>query len=140
MALKRGFEATVTIGSDSGAKTLLTRGDVSYEEAYTEIEVKNAASNEVRYIPGMKSTTFQLVVQAGTDPEDSEGYDAYTTLRGYYTAGTTFPVTFTSAGGVTVTKNMICTHWTDSNPIDDLNTATVDLKVSGGDTSTPFFS
>lgn len=139
MSLKRGFEATVTIGSDDSAKTLLTRGDVSFEEAYTEIEVKNAASNEVRYIPGMKTTTFQLTVQAGTDPEDSESFDAYTTLRGYYETGETFPVTFTSPGGMTATKSMIVTHWTDSDPVDGLNEATVDLKVSAGDDGDKFF-
>ena len=137
--LKRGFEAVVSIGSGADAKTLLTRGDVSYDEAYTEIEVKNAASNEVRYIPGMKATTFQINVQAGTDPEDSASYDAYSALRGYYGSGTTFPVTFTSPGGMSVTKDMIATHWVDNDPVDGLNDATVDLKVSAGDSSTPFF-
>ena len=140
MSLKRGFEAVVSIGSGASAKTLLTRGDVSYEEAYSEIEVKNAASNEVRYIPGMKATTFQINVQAGTDPEDSASYDAYSELRGYYETGTTFPVTFTSPGGMSVTKDMIATHWVDNDPVDGLNDATVDLKVSAGDASTPFFS
>lgn len=139
MSLKRGFEATVSIGSGSNAKTLLTRGDVSYDEAYSEIEVKNAASNDVRYIPGMKSTTFQITVQAGTDPEDTASYDAYSELRGYYETGATFPVTFTSPGGMSATKNMIATHWVDNDPVDGLNEATVDLRVSAGDASTPFF-
>ena len=139
MSLKRGFEATVTIGSGADAKTLLTRGDVTYDEARTEIEVKNAAADEVRYVPGMKATTFQITVQAGTDPEDSANYDAYSALRGYYETGTTFPVTFTSPGGMSVTKDMIATHWVDNDPVDGLNDATVDLRVSAGDTSTPFF-
>ena len=139
MSLKRGFDATVTIGSGSGAKTLVTRGDVAYDESRTEIEVKNAAADEVRYVPGMQSTTFQITVQAGTDPEDTAGYDAYTELRGYYETGTTFPVTFTSPVGMSVSKNMIVTHWVDNDPVDGLNDATVDLRVSAGDASTPYF-
>lgn len=139
MALKRGFSATVTIGSGSGAKTLLTRGDVTYEESRTEIEVKNAASDEVRYVPGMKATVFDVNVQAGTDPEDTASYDAYVDLRGKYETGATFPVTFTSPGGMSVTKDMLVTKWTDNDPVDGLNDATVSLKVSAGDASTPFF-
>lgn len=139
MALKRGFSATVTIGSGSGAKTLLTRGDVTYEESRTEIEVKNAASDEVRYVPGMKATVFDVNVQAGTDPEDTASYDAYADLRGKYETGATFPVTFTSPGGMSVTKDMLVTKWTDNDPVDGLNDATVSLKVSAGDASTPFF-
>ena len=139
MALKRGFSATVTIGSGSGAKTLLTRGDVTYEESRTEIEVKNAASDEVRYVPGMKATVFDINVQAGTDPEDTASYDAYADLRDKYETGATFPVTFTSPGGMSVTKDMLVTKWTDNDPVDGLNDATVSLKVSAGDASTPFF-
>lgn len=139
MALKRGFSATVTIGSGSGAKTLLTRGDVTYEESRTEIEVKNAASDEVRYVPGMKATVFDVNVQAGTDPEDTASYDAYADLREKYETGATFPVTFTSPGGMSVTKDMLVTKWTDNDPVDGLNDATVSLKVSAGDASTPFF-
>lgn len=139
MALKRGFSATVTIGSGSGAKTLLTRGDVTYEESRTEIEVKNAASDEVRYVPGMKATVFDVNVQAGTDPEDTASYDAYADLRDKYETGATFPVTFTSPGGMSVTKDMLVTKWTDNDPVDGLNDATVSLKVSAGDASTPFF-
>lgn len=139
MALKRGFSATVTIGSGSDAKTLLTRGDVTYEESRTEIEVKNAASDEVRYVPGMKATVFDVNVQAGTDPEDTASYDAYADLRDKYETGATFPVTFTSPGGMSVTKDMLVTKWTDNDPVDGLNDATVSLKVSAGDASTPFF-
>lgn len=139
MALKRGFSATVTIGSGSGAKTLLTRGDVTYEESRTEIEVKNAASDEVRYVPGMKATVFDVNVQAGTDPEDTASYDAYADLRDKYEKGATFPVTFTSPGGMSVTKDMLVTKWTDNDPVNGLNDATVSLKVSAGDASTPFF-
>lgn len=139
MALKRGFSATVTIGSGSGAKTLLTRGDVTYEESRTEIEVKNAASDEVRYVPGMKATVFDINVQAGTDPEDTASYDAYADLRDKYETGATFPVTFTSPGGMSVTKDMLVTKWVDNDPVDGLNDATVSLKVSAGDASTPFF-
>ena len=139
MALKRGFSATVTIGSGSGAKTLLTRGDVTYEESRTEIEVKNAASDEIRYIPGMQATVFDVNVQAGTDPEDTASYDAYADLRNKYETGATFPVTFTSPGGFATTKNMIVTKWVDNDPVDGLNDATVTLKVSAGDASTPYF-
>lgn len=130
MGLKRGFDAVVSIGSGASAKTLLTRGDVTYEESRTEIEVKNAASDKVRYIAGMRATTFNLNVQAGTDEEDTASYDAYAALRGYYEAGTTFPVTFTSPGGLSATENMIVTSWNDQDPVDGLNEAAVTLRIS----------
>ena len=139
MGLKRGFDATVTVGTGSDAKTVKTRGDITYSESYTEIEVKNAASDEVRYVPGMKATVFDVNVQAGTDPEDTASYDAYADLRDKYETGATFPVTFTSPGGMSVTKDMLVTKWTDNDPVDGLNDATVSLKVSAGDASTPFF-
>lgn len=137
--LKRAFEADVSIGSGSTAKHVKTRGDISYEESYTEIEVKNAASNDVRYIPGMRATNFQMTVQAGTDPEDAADYDAYETLLGYYESGEVFALTFTSPGGLTRTKNFVITQWNDSDPIDGLNEATITLKIAAADAGDKFF-
>lgn len=139
MGLKRGFNATVKVGTGADQKTVKTRGDVTYTESYTEIEVKNAASNDVRYIPGMRSTEFSISIQAGTDPEDSESYDAYQALLGFYNAGTTFPLEFTSPGGFTRTENFIITNWTDNDPVDGLNDATLTLRISGGTVGESFF-
>lgn len=141
--LKRGFDAVMTVkGSGAGAtaKKVVTRGDITISSSHTEIEVKNAASNEVRYIPGMESTEFSVTVQAGVDPEDAAGYDAYDELKGFYEAGEIFEVTFTSPGGFTRTKNMIVTTWKDSDPVDDVNTAEVTLRVAAGDLGDKFFS
>ena len=75
MGLKRGFDATVQIKDGNSYKTLLTHGDVTYESSNTEIEIKNAAADEVRYLAGMAATNFQMTVQAGTDPEDEGSFD-----------------------------------------------------------------
>lgn len=139
MGLKRGFNASVTLGSGAEAKTVKTRGDITYQESYTEIEVKNAASNDVRYVPGMRATDYSMNIQAGTDPEDAASYDAYSALYAYYNTGTTFPLTFTSPGGFTRTRNFIITNWQDNDPIDGLNDATLTLRISGGTVGEDFF-
>lgn len=140
MGLKRGFDATFSVGSGQNLKVIKTRGDITYQESYTEIEVKNAASNDVRYIPGMKAVEFTLTVQGGTDPEDADSVDAYETLLAYYTAGTTFPGTFTSPGGFSRTKNFVITRWQDNDPVDGLNEASVTLRISGGTAGEDFFT
>lgn len=139
MSLKRGFSALFQIGSGADLKTVKTRGDITYTENYTEIEVKNAASNDVRYIPGMGNVEFNVTVQAGTDPEDAADYDAYLALYNYYINGTTFPGTFTSPGGFSRTKNFVITQWTDNDPVDGLNDATLTLRISGGTVGESFF-
>lgn len=126
MSLKRAFEASVAVGG----KTIKTRGDVTYEETRSEIEVKNAASDETRYLAGMKATNFQMTVQVGTDPEDESSVDGYATLLAHWEAGTPFALTFTSPGGLKRTKDFIITAWSDANPIDGLNEATVTFKRS----------
>lgn len=132
MSLLRGFEAEVALGTN----VLKTRGDVTIEESYTEIEVKNAASEEVRYLRGMKSTSFQIIVQAGTDPDDASAFDGYSALYAHYIAGDTFPLTFTAPGGFTTTKNFIITNWTENDPVDDLASATITLRVSAASPTT----
>ena len=139
MSLKRGFAAVFKIGSGSDEKTVKTRGDITYTENYTEIEVKNAASNDVRYIPGMGAVSFQVTILAGTDPEDSESYDAYQALYGYFNSGTTFLGTFTSPGGFSRSKNFVITQWTDNDAVDGLNEATITLRISGGTLGENFF-
>ena len=98
MGLKRGFDATVTVGTGSDAKTVKTRGDITYTESYTEIEVKNAASNAVRYIPGMRTAEFSMTIQ------------------------------------------VVITNWTDNDPVDGLNDATLTLRISGGTAGESFFT
>ena len=133
MSLKRGFDATASISVNGTAKEIKTRGDITFEESYSEVEIKNAASEEVRYLRGMKSTTFQMTVQAGTDPEDSDAFDAYSALKTRYDSGEAFSMTFTSPGGLSRTKNFIITAWSDANPIDGVNEATITFKRSAVD-------
>ena len=133
MGLKRGFEASVQFKDGNTYKTILTHGDVTYETSNTEIEIKNAAADEVRYLAGMAATNFQMTVQAGTDPEDSNSVDGYEELLTKYEAGDTFTMKFTSPGGITKEKNFIITNWSDSNAVDGLNEATITFRVSAAD-------
>lgn len=133
MGLKRAFEASVAIKVSGTYKDILTRGDITFEESYTEIEVKNAAADEVRYLRGMAATSFQMTVQAGTDPEDTDSFDAYAALLAHNEAGTTFQLKFTSPGGVTREKSFIITNWSDANPVDGLNEATITFRISADD-------
>lgn len=130
---------TVKGHSDSAAMTVVTRGDVTYTESRTEIEVKNAAADETRYIPGMKSTEFNVQIQAGTDPEDSAGADAYAKMKAFYEAGEVFTTTFTSPGGFSRSKDMVITSWTDNDPVDGLNNADITLRVAAGSAGDTFF-
>lgn len=133
MGLKRGFEASVQLKDGNSYKTILTHGDITYETSNTEIEIKNAAADEVRYLAGMAATNFQMTVQAGTDPEDSNSVDGYSELLTHYEAGNTFTMKFTSPGGITKEKNFIITNWSDSNAVDGLNEATITFRVSAAD-------
>lgn len=135
MGLKRGFEASVQLKDGNSYKTILTHGDVTYETSNTEIEIKNAAADEVRYLAGMAATNFQMTVQAGTDPEDTNSVDGYAELLTHYEAGNTFTMKFTSPGGITKEKNFIITNWSDSNAVDGLNEATITFRVSAADVS-----
>lgn len=136
MGLKRGFDATVQIKDGNSYKTLLTHGDVTYESSNTEIEIKNAAADEVRYLAGMAATNFQMTVQAGTDPEDEDSFDGYAKLFELYQSKDTFKMKFTSPGGFTAEKGFIITNWSDSNAVDGLNEATVTFRVSAADVAT----
>ena len=133
MGLKRGFEASVQLKDGNTYKTILTHGDVTYETSNTEIEIKTAAADEVRYLAGMAATNFQMTVQAGTDPEDANSVDGYEELLTKYEAGATFTMKFTSPGGITKEKNFIITNWSDSNAVDGLNEATITFRVSAAD-------
>ena len=133
MGLKRGFEASVQLKDGNTYKTILTHGDITYETSNTEIEIKNAAADEVRYLAGMAATNFQMTVQAGTDPEDVSSVDGYEELLTKYEAGATFTMKFTSPGGITKEKNFIITSWSDSNAVDGLNEATITFRVSAAD-------
>ena len=123
-----GFDATVTIGGNE----LKTIGDIGCDVSNTEIEVSNRASHEKRYLHGMTARTFDLLVQAGTTTDDTGAttWDGYSYLVAAYEGKTTFEVAFTSPGGFTWTKKMICTKVAASEPIDGLSAATFTLKVS----------
>lgn len=127
VGMKCGFDATVSI---SGS-TIKTIGDITYDESKTEIEIKNRASKDIRYIQGMTATNFSMQVQAGIDPEDSSSCDGYSLILNHYNAGTAFSVEFTSPGGFSRTKDMICTAFKPTEPVDGLSVADVTLRVSG---------
>ena len=131
MGLKVGFNAALTIDG----KAIKTIGDLTYNSSRTDIEVKNRASEDVRHLSGMRSDSITLVVQAGTDPEDPQSIDGYDLLKGVYENKMTVPVTYTSAGGFSRTKNQIVTEFSPSDPVDDLATANVTLQVSAEDVS-----
>lgn len=139
MSLKRGFDAVVSLKDGQTYKRIRTRGDVEYEESYTEIEVKNAASNDVRYIPGMRATTYQLVVQAGTDPEDPDSIDGHAALYALYQAGTSFVFKFVSPSGFEREALFVITHWTEKDPVDGIAEAAIDFKRSAGEEGEDFF-
>lgn len=132
--LKRGIDAKFSIkgASDTAALNVVTRTDLTFTTSLTEIEVKNAASNEVRYIPGMETTEFTVQVQAGTDPEDAAGFNAFTKLKGFYDNKEVFTATFTPPEGGSKTKDMIITKWVDQNPIDGLSVADITFRRAAG--------
>ena len=131
MGLKVGFDATLTI---NGSK-IVTIGDINYESSRTEIEVKNRASEFVRYQAGMRSDSITLTVQAGTDPDDPQSVDGYDLLKNAYESKSTIQVVYTSPGGFSITRNQIVTAFNPSDPVDDLSTASVTLRNSASDLS-----
>lgn len=127
MSLCTGFNCSVSIGG----KAIKTIGDVTFSQSRTEIEVKNKASDEVRYLSGLKSTSFELTVQAGTDPEDTGAVDGYKLLLDMFENQTVKEVVFSDPdSGIAKTANMICTKFDASEPLDDLATASVTLKIT----------
>ena len=114
-----------------GGRAIKTSGGVTVSQSRTEIEVKNKASDEVRYLSGLKSTSFELTVQAGTDPEDISSTDGYKLLLDMFENQTVKAVVFTNPdSGFGKTANMICTKFDASEPLDDLATASVTLKIT----------
>ena len=111
--------------------TVVTRATFRYDEL-DQNRSQNAASPEVRYIAGMTATDFTVTIQAGTDPEDAAGYDAYADLEGYCRRTEIFTCTFTDPGGFSRTKNMVITKWAAQSPIDGINVAEITLKVAAG--------
>lgn len=126
MGLKKGFDAALS----SGANNFLTIGDVTYDDNLTDIEVKNRSSQEVRYMPGMRTRSYSFQVQAGTDPEDVAAVDSYEFFKDKYENQETFPLTFMTPGGINVTKNVIVTSFSAKPPVDGLDVADVTIKVS----------
>lgn len=132
MSLCTGFNCSVSVDG----KTIKTIGDVTYSQSRTEIEVKNRASDEVRYLAGLKSTSFDFTVQAGTDPEDSSSVDGYALLLDMFNNRTVAAVVFSDeSAGISKTANMICTKFEASEPLDDLATASVTLKITAQGTT-----
>lgn len=125
MSLQTGFNCSVTINGNA-VKTI---GDITFSQSRSEIEVKNRASDEARYLSGLKSTSFDFEVQAGTDPADEESVDAYRLLLSMFENQTVAAVVFSDEdAGISKAANMICTKFEASEPLDGLATASVSLK------------
>lgn len=127
MSMKCGFDADVEVNGTS----IKTIGDITYDESKTEIEIKNRESKDIRYIQGMTATVFNLQIQAGIDPESENSVDGYSIVKTLYESEDAFVVTFTSPSGFTRTKNMICTNFKPSEPVDGLSVADAVFRVSG---------
>lgn len=127
MSLRSGFEASIKIDN----KEVKTITDITYPSAFTPIRVANRASTDVRYINGMKDNDLTFTVQAGTDPEDTEGEDMFAYLKGKHDNGQAVNVVFTDASGTASTgKAYIVNSFEIGDLVDDLETANVTLKRS----------
>lgn len=124
--MKLGFEASVTIDGTP----IKTIGDITCDVSRTEIEVKNRASNEVRFLPGMINRTFELDVQSGTDGDDQSGANGSQLVQSLFASGDSASVSFTSADGFSWTKDMICTKITPTEPVDGLSTVKASFKTA----------
>lgn len=124
MGLDKGYDDTIICPEG----TIKTVGDITYGSSRTEIEVKTRASEEVRYLGGMKSTPISLTVISGTDPEDPNGVNGYDYFKTMFENQNTAEL---SIGDIS--EKFICTKFETTAPVDGLKTANVDLRISADD-------
>lgn len=116
-----GFSKTITCRLG----TILAMGDWSRASTRTAIAVKSKASEDVRYILGMKETPLTLTVVKGVDPADDEGIDAYEFFKTMFETKTVETLTIDEES-----KDYVCDSFEETYPLDDLATANVSLKLS----------
>lgn len=121
MAVNSGFSKIISCRLGN----ILAMGDFSRGSTRTAIAVRTKASEEVRYVLGMVERPLSITVVAGTDPADTNAVDAYSFFKTMFDNKTV--ETLTVDGDA---KDYICDGFEESFPLDDLQTATVSLKLS----------
>ena len=121
MAVNSGFSKIISCRLGN----ILAMGDWSRDASRTAIAVRTKASEEVRYILGMVERPLSLTVVAGTDPADSDSVDAYSFFKTMFESKTVESLTIDGTS-----KDYICDGFSETFPLDDLQTATVSLKLS----------
>ena len=127
MAVNSGFSKIISCRLGN----ILAMGDFSRNATRTAIAVRTKASENVRYILGMAEHPLELTVVAGTDPADTSSVDAYAFFRQMFDSKSVETLTFDGES-----KDYICDGFNESFPLDDLQTATVSLKLSANAAST----
>lgn len=126
MAVNSGFSKIISCRLGN----ILAMGDFSRGSTRTAIAVRTKASEEVRYVLGMVERPLSITVVAGTDPADTNAVDAYSFFKTMFDNKTV--ETLTVDGDA---KDYICDGFEESFPLDDLQTATVSLKLSANASS-----
>lgn len=121
MAVNSGFSKTISCRLG----TILAMGDWSRNSSRTAIAVRTKASENVRYVLGMAESPLSLTVVAGTDPADANAVDAYAFFKTMFDSKAVETLTIDGAN-----IDYICDGFEESFPLDDLQTATVSLKLS----------
>lgn len=121
MAVNSGFSKIISCRLGN----ILAMGDWSRGSTRTAIAVRTKASEEVRYILGMVDRPITITVVAGTDPADTDAVDAYSFFKTMFESKTVETLTIDGTQ-----KDYICDSFEESFPLDDLQTASVSLKLS----------
>ena len=121
MAVNSGFSKIISCRLGN----ILAMGDFSRGSTRTAIAVRTKASEEVRYVLGMVERPLSITVVAGTDPADTNAVDAYSFFKTMFDSKTVETLTVDADA-----KDYICDGFEESFPLDDLQTATVSLKLS----------
>lgn len=121
MAVNSGFSKIISCRLGN----ILAMGDWSRNATRTAIAVRTKASEDVRYILGMAEHPMELTVVAGTDPADENAVDAYAFFKNMFLNKAVETLTIDGTA-----KDYICDGFNETFPLDDLQTATVSLKLS----------
>jgi len=121
MAVNSGFSKKISCRLGN----ILAMGDWSRGSTRTAIAVRTKASEEVRYILGMVERPLSITVVAGTDPADTAAVDGYAFFKDMFDNKTVETLTIEGES-----KDYICDGFEESFPLDDLQTASVSLKLS----------
>jgi hypothetical protein len=119
--LKIGYQMPLIIGGF----TTYSVGDVTIEKSYTEIEVKRKTDRDIRYLKGMRNCPIDF------DIDRNEKDPAYRILRDL--SDTDEAVTIEVGE---VTDRFIVTKFTRNEPVDDVVTVSVSIRLATADAKT----